>query len=411
MTRIRSSIRRLTPVIAALSVAVSAGCVSQSVRKVDAVKAVHAERDLPAGQLLDVAVITFDPGIPDTAEEQKQQNISPDVRKAEAVYIPYVLRQTLQNTDYWGAVRVLPEASPGHDLTITGKILQSDGQTLKLRIQATDASGRQWFDRTYEDTAAALAYSEKLPPGVDPFQNLYNRIANDLLAQRRSLDAAQLAQIKRVADLRFAADMAPQRFDQYLHQDRHGVYSVDRLPPADDPMQARVDAIRARDDLLVDTIDQYYGVFQNTMQPKYLAWRKSSYEEVAALQELHRSELWRKIVGGLLVAGGAVALSQSGGTPNAGAAGVVGIAGGAYLFKTGMDKAQEEKVHVESLRELNVSLGADMKPRVVELEGKTVTLTGSAQEQYRQWRRLLHDMYADETGASDSAGSPAKTPQ
>jgi hypothetical protein len=36
---------------------------------------------------------------------------------------------------------------------------------------------------------------------------------------------------------------------------------------------------------------------------------------------------------------------------------------------------------------------------VVELEGKTVTLTGSAKDQYAQWRKLLHERYAAEIGA------------
>ncbi|MCP4090054.1 MAG: hypothetical protein GY746_09705, partial [Gammaproteobacteria bacterium] len=39
-----------------------------------------------------------------------------------------------------------------------------------------------------------------------------------------------------------------------------------------------------------------------------------------------------------------------------------------------------------------------VEPLVVEVEGQTHRLTGSAEEKYREWRRLLHDIYATETG-------------
>jgi hypothetical protein len=38
----------------------------------------------------------------------------------------------------------------------------------------------------------------------------------------------------------------------------------------------------------------------------------------------------------------------------------------------------------------------------VELEGQTVTLSGSAEAQYEEWRRLLKDIYAAETGFASS---------
>lgn len=373
------------------------GCVSQTVKKVNSVKVQTASVELPQEQLLEVAILPFDPGVPDTLKEQEKENISPAVREAESKYIAHVLRQTLQDSGYWGAARVVPAASPGADLTINGKILASDGEILKIAVEATDATGRKWLDKTYEETAAEYAYTEKLPAGSDPFQDLYSRIANDLLQERKSLDAAKLKDIRRVSELRFAADLAPARFGEYLKTDGSGRYSVTRLPPAGDPFLARIDQIRARDELLIDTLDQHYGVFRQNIGKSYQEWRKSSYKEAQAYRELRNQEITRKILGAAAVVGGIYAATTAN---NAGTStlGQLGVIGGIYGFKSGMDKGSEKKIHAEALKEVTTSLGTEVQAQNLDLDGKTVKLSGSAEEQYGQWREQLRELYTIETG-------------
>jgi hypothetical protein len=43
----------------------------------------------------------------------------------------------------------------------------------------------------------------------------------------------------------------------------------------------------------------------------------------------------------------------------------------------------------------------------VDVEGRALRLTGTAEEQYAEWRRLLHDLYKEETGLVPSAPPPA----
>jgi hypothetical protein len=42
------------------------------------------------------------------------------------------------------------------------------------------------------------------------------------------------------------------------------------------------------------------------------------------------------------------------------------------------------------------SLEAEIVPQVIALEDRTVTLSGSVQAQYAQWRELLHQIYEQE---------------
>jgi hypothetical protein len=47
---------------------------------------------------------------------------------------------------------------------------------------------------------------------------------------------------------------------------------------------------------------------------------------------------------------------------------------------------------------LGESLESEVAPRVLSLDDRTITLTGTVEEQYVQWRQILADIYASEIG-------------
>ena len=71
---------------------------------------------------------------------------------------------------------------------------------------------------------------------------------------------------------------------------------------------------------------------------------------------------------------------------------MVGIAGGGYLLKSGLEKRSESNIHTLAREELGQSLEAEITPRVIELEDRTVRLSGNAEDKYAQWRELLADV-------------------
>src|SRR5512141_1309325 len=98
---------------AVLGLALAAGgCMVQETRPLPKLAAVQATSEIPQQELLDVGVRLFDPGIPKGAEEDLEaaakKGIYPDIRKAEARFMPNVLRKTLEGSGQWGAVRVIP---------------------------------------------------------------------------------------------------------------------------------------------------------------------------------------------------------------------------------------------------------------------------------------------------------------
>jgi hypothetical protein len=322
-----------------------------------------------------------------------------DIRDAEARYIPQHLRNTLESTGYWGAVRVVPAGTVGGEVLVRGRILESDGLNLSLNIVALDATGRQWFDRSYSSEISYLAYQNSRSTRREAFQPIYNRIANDLAEYRGRLQPAENRAIRQTAELRFAADLAPDAFEDYLAEEKRERYAIARLPAEDDPMLRRVQAIRDRDFLLIDTLNGYFDNFYRDMQQPYDDWRRTRSEEAHALEEIRREANTRKLLGFAAIIG-AVALEATGNADGYTSAVLrdAMLLGGAYAVKSGFDKASETGIHSEAIKELDDSFSAEARPMVVDVEGETHELTGSAEVQYTKWRALLKRIYSSETG-------------
>ncbi|MGB5104632.1 MAG: hypothetical protein WBO04_15120 [Steroidobacteraceae bacterium] len=386
--------------------ALLAGCVTQEQRPMARIAADKATQEVPVDELLDVGVRLFDPNIPEDPKAQERERIFPEVRKAESRYIPVLIRNTLEGTGHWGQVRVLPRDGTGMDVFVDGVIVASDGRRLELDVEVRDATGRVWYRKVYEGQPDVRAYSDATGRPLDPFENVYNTLANDLLAARRKLSREQRVQIRQVSDLRFAAELAPYAFGGYLAQDRKGAWSVARLPAAEDPVVQRMQRVRERDYALVDTLNEYYASFGGGIAAPYTNWRKYSHEELEAEALAKRQALTRQVLGAVAVVGGVMASGESDSSAGR-AASSAAVIGGIYAFKSGLDKRAEIKVHTESLKQLGDSFQAEVEPMVVDVEGRTLQLKGSAEEQYAEWRRLLKELYEHETGLpAVQAGKP-----
>ena len=401
----------------------AAGCVKET-RPLPVLQATQATTEIPSDQLLDVGVHILDPGIPPEVEDDPalmdKTRIYPDIRRAEARYIAMELRDTLEGTGHWGTARVVPTSVSSFDLTVDGKIVESNGAYLKLEITARDATGKAWIEeKEYEGRADTRAYRDNYTSDRDPFQNVYVAIANDLLTIRNQQTGAALENIRRVSELRFAADFAPVAFSQYLGKDKKtGEYKVLRLPAEDDVLVQRVRQIRERDYGMIDTVSENYAAFSERLEEPYSSWRRYTYDEITAEEKLKAQARNRMILGAAAVAA-VIFVPDSCSSSNcnriADAARYGGVAGGVAGVISGYRKREEAKIHTESLKEISGSFQTEAAPLVVDVEGRTLRLTGTAEEQYAEWRRLLHELYKEETGLVPTApvAAPAadsKTP-
>ena len=387
-----STAARALPLAALLALG---ACTTTEVRTTAFTPLTVEDTTIPEDRLLDVGIVQFNPGL-DTAEVDEDELVFPELRQAESRYIAVTLSDSLQSSQGWGAVRVIPSERTNIDVTVTGRIVQSDGETLTVDVTVTDSRGQRWFTKQYTEQASHYAYDRKHPTEGDAFQGVYNRIANDMLVYRQQLSDEYIAELRTISEMKFARSFSPHAFDRYLTQTDNGLYELQALPAENDPMLQRVRSIRERDYLFVDTLQGYYGTFVKSMETPYQEWRAMSYEEVKQMRELKRKARNHTIMGAAAIIGGIAAAGAGAGSARA--AGQVGIAGGGYLIKSGFDRRSEAKMHIEALQELGDSMQAEVEPRIIELEDRTVTLTGSVENQYRQWRELLKEIYQAETG-------------
>jgi hypothetical protein len=391
---------------------VASGCVKET-RPLPLLQATQATTEVPQEQLLDVGVHILDPGIPKQLEENPELapklRIYPEIRRAEARYAAMQLRDTLEGTGHWGTARVVPATVTSFDVTVDGRIVESSGKYLTLEITATDATGRVWIkEQEFEGVADTRAYKDGYNAGRDPFENVYVHIANALLEARDRLPPAELANVRRVSELRFAADFAPVAFGQYLEQDRKtGQYRVLRLPAEDDALLGRIRQIRDRDYGMIDTVSENYAAFSERLEDPYTSWRRYTYDEIVAEEKLKGQARNRMLMGAAAVAAAVLVPDSCQGGSNcsrvADAARYGAMAGGVAAVISGYRMREEAKIHEESLKEISGSFESEAAPLVVDVEGRTLRLTGTAEEQYAEWRKLLHELYKEETGLVPAA--------
>lgn len=391
------------------------GCVTSETKPIPKIAAKQATVQIPQAELLDVGIRVFDPGIPENLKENEEalakKRIYPDLRKAEARYIPTLIRETLETTAQWGAVRVIPNTAEFVDVIVTGELIDSNGGFLAVDVTVTDAAGRVWIkNKRYSSLVDLGAYKTTASMKArDPFQNVYSQIANDMVTARDQLTALDRENIRKVASLRFAADLAPDAMAGMTAKDKNGITQVVRMPAESDPTLGRIEKIRERDTAVVDTVNDYYASFHDNMEDSYGSWRQTSFTELEKEMRARSAARTRTVLGAAALIASIFAPNSCSGYDScriADAARNAGAMGGIAAILSGVKKYADAKTHADALKELTTSFQSEVAPQVVEVEGHTLRLTGTVEDQYREWRKLLKQLYLEETGAA-AAPPPA----
>ncbi|MBL4680655.1 MAG: hypothetical protein JKY88_08030 [Pseudomonadales bacterium] len=314
---------------------------------------------------LNVSIASFDT----KQVEKKISRFRSDLLFAESNYMPVVLKDTLLRSDFWGAVRVLPETDPTAELMIQVEIIHSDAVQLSLLVQVLDSRGFVWLDKNYTDSSLDHAYFPKKLGDEDPFQDLYNEIANDINLVRKTLVEKELNSILDMSMLRYAIALSPEAFNSFLDTDANSRLYLTSLPARNDPMYKRVKNIRESEYRFIDIMDSQYQKFYGMMQNSYPYWREYSFELM-----VYNDKLKEK--------------GSLGKRPSSGTWGAM-----ENVYKT----YKEYKLNEDELRELGNSLSTEIEPTIAELDGHVFELTGSLASQYKEWRALLKRIYQSET--------------
>ncbi len=379
------------------AVFVLSACVSHTTRIVDMTPPAQSDTYLPENELLDVGISIFDENVPEDYDERIEEIIMPEVRRAESQYVPYFAKNLLQSTGNWGAVRVVPRPTHAVDVMVTGKIVHSNGESMEIEASVVDATGALWFTKTYTALASKYAYEEGMPESIDAFQAIYKELADDMLAYRQTLSQQDIQRIRGTAELKFAREFSREAFADHVVETGAGQYEIARLPAENDPMLERVRRVREREYLFIDTLDEYYANFHRQMYPAYQDWRRASYGQAIAYQEL-RAQARARVLGGTMAIIGGVAAMYESSDAYVDASGIVGVVAGATLITSAVQKRHEAEQQADRLRELGSAAEAELVPTTIELENQTMRLQGNVDEQYTELRRILRRVYFEDLG-------------
>lgn len=349
---------------------------------------------------LDIIVPVFDPGLPEDFEDYDDE-VWPQLRRAEANRFAVKMKAALENTGAFGAVRVTPDRTATGDLYVLGTIEESNGETVEIDLEVKDISGELWMDESFDLTVNPGFHNLRSNQSKDPYDPVFDEAARKIAEELKYHAAKDLSDLQYLTDLRFGASFSEQSFNQYMDVSGGTVKLIGK-PSDQDPMLNRVRAIRIRDQLFIDGLQENYETFATSMDSSYYVWQDQSLDEVIAEREAREEAIGQGIAGVLLIglAVTAAVLGAQSDSMNAQAAGtagaVVGGVAGASLIEKSFQTSEEAKVHREALNELGQSLNVELEPKVVEFDQQTVELTGTAKEQFAQWRTFLQKVYAAE---------------
>jgi hypothetical protein len=357
-------------------------CAVEEIITAEETKLVVAEVPPDEALLLDIGISEFIAGVP-ANNDPADSGVYKEIRSAEARYLPYHLKNTLQGTGHWGAVRVIPSRNAYTDIIVSGKIEKSDGEFIEIEISVTDARGRHWFSKTYATQTGMSSYSENRDRRQDPYQKVFNDVANDLREFVKTLPPENIRELRQVTELKFFADMSPRAYGEHLLKGETGEFAVVRLPAENDPAVDRLRQIRERDRLVVDTLNEHYANFYYGIAIPYHSWRKVSREESINYRQVKRSATIQTLIGAVVLAG-SLAVDTS-------------------------DASRSRQNMKGNLQ--GIAIGEGFQSIMSGLSRRSEAKMAAAQ--YESWRRLLKDIYEAETGFIEAVdvSQPVRVPE
>ena len=318
-----------------------------------------------AGTSLNVVIPPFDAGVPADPATFRDLEIFPRIRSLETRLLPFQLAEQLGATGEWGAVRIVAEPDPTAELQVFGSIVRSDGMQVTLNIRVVDATGTEWFDRQF--TAAADLPDERPRSAAvaNEFESIYRDIASAMYEVRLGLDDAALRRIAGTALVRYARELAPNAFSEFLEQGDDGHWELLRMPAYGDPMLRRIELIRNTEFLITDTVDEKYRELNDKLARAYRVWRNYRRKFLDYEAENER-----------------FAAANAGDAPR----------GSWEAIKDQYDIYKYDRITVQERDRLALAFSNEVTPTIEAIETRIEELNAWVEQGYREWRDLLQQL-------------------
>ena len=370
------------------------------------------------GPPLILAIPLLDPGLGD-ADEALEDEVWPELRRAESVRLALKLKEALAQTRVFSEVLVAPDSSISADFFLLGRIEKSNGEDLALGLELFDTTGKAWFPqrKTFSHRANDRWHEDPAQVGVDPFVPVYVAAAEAVAKavakagrqhakqearnqkQRRKgkpekVRESELGKLVLIRQLLFARALSPELYGDAV-ADRKGRWSLAYAPATDDENWGRVQAMKAADSKFLEFSGRNYALLGSDMDEPYLVWQREAYPIAKAARKARSAARWQLAAGILGAVAGIAAAADGAASEDGEAIGAAVAAAGVAAIASSFRARAEHQGHAELLNELGQSVQGNIAPKLVEMEGRQVKLSGTAAEQLAQWRGFLQEVYDD----------------
>jgi hypothetical protein len=347
----------------------------------------------PSSVHLDVVVPVFDPGIPEDYNEVEDRRIWPQLRRAEATRFAVKTRDALAETGVFASVNVVPSTEATAELYVLGKIEESNSEDVSISVQLVDIAGRTWGEKTFDHRVSPGFLRDEKNEGKDTYAPVFKEVADYVYEKLLAQKEKEKSDLTHIADMRFAKSFVPEAFASYLTTNDNGVMQVAHLPSQTDPMLRRMQPLMVQDQMFFDRLQNQYDAFVANTDDSYLTWQAETLPIAAAARRQRNTQMVKAGIGALMAVLGAQQSYNNSSNTTRALAGLVSV-GGILLVGNSFQDGKEVQAHRELIDEMGESLDFEMSPHVMDLEGQMVELTGTAAEQYVQWRSHLKKIYA-----------------
>lgn len=387
------------------------------------------QRETPQARRFDapplrLAIPLLNTGVPSRQKEQVARRIWPELRNAESVRIAVKLKEAIDHLGTFEEVVVSPDASTSADFYLLARIRLSNGEDMNLSWLLMDATQTAWIPSGCDGSSRCWRREHhRLWEGWhdindaaanDPFDPVYAKVADQihrkltdlkrrherqrkknerLIAKGHSPRLSELESAAHMRDVVFAAYFAPDIYGNAFKEQR-GQLKLAYLPSQDDDDWTRIESIRTRDERFATLVSEQYGSLAEQMHRPYSDWQKDNFPLAREARLARREATW-SAVAGAIGAAGAVAAAADEDNPNSEkTAAVLAAASAAAIANSVYERKKASAIH-DQINEIGATVQGALRPMVVETQERTVTLTGTAQDQFLQWRALLQELYAN----------------
>ena len=147
--------------------------------------------------------------------------------------------------------------------------------------------------------------------GKDLYVPYFDDIAAEIARSAAKIRAKDRAKLDVIETVRFGESMSGDYFSKYLKTSRSGRVSLVSAPSRNDPMIKNLEAVRVKDQMFTDQLEDDYARYSTKMDESYLVWQEQAFEMSKQARKAKAAATSKALLGTLAAVAGVIVASNN----------------------------------------------------------------------------------------------------